>query len=56
MAQSKKGASNAPTGMTVAELRNWYEQNKDRLDRYAKAKDALLNLRDVSKSTKLTFS
>ena len=53
MAQSKKGASNAPTGMTVAELRNWYEQNKDRLDRYAKAKDALLNLRDVSKSTKL---
>lgn len=55
MAQSKKGADNAPIKKqpTVAEMREWYEKNKYRLDKYAEAKDALLNLRDISKSNKL---
>lgn len=52
MAQSKSGAGNAPKQPTAAEMRDWYAKNKERLDRFAEAKDALLNLRDISKSTK----
>lgn len=37
---------------TAAEMREWFEKNKNRLDRFAEAKDALLNLRNVSKDTK----
>lgn len=37
---------------TAQEMRDWFEKNKDRLDRFAEAKDALLNLRDINKSTK----
>lgn len=55
MAQTKKGAVNAPAKKqpTAAEMREWYEKNWKRLLDFDKAKDALLNLRDVSKSTKL---
>jgi hypothetical protein len=53
MAQYKKGASNAPTKKqpTAAEMREWYEKNKGILDKYAAIKEALLNFRDISKST-----
>lgn len=55
MAQTKKGASNAPTENrpTAAEMREWYEKNKKTMELFAKAKESLLNLRDVSKNTKL---
>lgn len=46
---SANGTSNRPT---AAEMRDWYEKNKGRLDKFAEAKDALLNLRDIGKSTK----
>lgn len=56
MAQTYDGAVNAPTKrqLTVAEMREWYEANKYRLDKYAEAKDALLNFRDINKSTKFS--
>ena len=55
MAQTKKGAVSAPTNKqtTVAEMRDWYEKNWQRINNFDKAKEALLNLRDVSKSSKL---
>lgn len=55
MAQTKKGA-NAPTNKnrpTAAEMREWFEKNQKSLELFAKAKESLLNLRDVSKSSKL---
>ena len=55
MAQTKKGASNAPTKKqpTAAEMREWYEKNKSRLENFDKANDALTDLRDVTKSLKV---
>jgi hypothetical protein len=56
MAQRKNGAGNAPTTKkqpTAAEMRDWFAKNKGNLERYEEAKNALINLRDVSKSTKL---
>ena len=57
MAQTKKGASNAPTEnnkKTASEIRQWYENNKkyieDRATRFAKAEDALVDYRDVNKN------
>jgi hypothetical protein len=56
MAQRKNGAGNAPTTKkqpTAAEMRDWFAKNKGNLERYEETKNALINLRDVSKSTKL---
>lgn len=54
MAQTKKGATNAPTKQktqtTAAEMREWYEKNKSKLDNFAKAQDALVSLRDLTKN------
>lgn len=39
---------------TANEMREWYEKNKNRLERYENATDAIMNLRDVQKSTRYT--
>lgn len=44
---SATGTSNRPS---AAEMRNWYEKNKNNIERYAEASDALFNLREISKS------
>lgn len=60
MAQTKK-VSSTPTKTnssstatkkqpTTAEMREWYEKNKSRLEKYEDANNALKNLRDISKS------
>jgi len=64
MAQSKtsKVSNKAPTQPTVAEIKEWYGQNKDKLDLLTsfdskKDKDKLLKqLRDVGKTYKKTIS
>ena len=54
MAQTKKGAGTAPTKKqsqpTAAEMRAWYEKNKSQLENFAKAQDAITNLRDLTKN------
>lgn len=46
---SANGTSNRPS---ADEMRNWYEKNKHSLEMYAKAQDALFNLREISKNKK----
>ena len=46
---SANGTSNRPN---ATEMRDWYEKNKHSLEMYAEAKDALLNLREISKNKK----
>ena len=46
---SANGTSNRPS---ADEMRNWYEKNKHSLEMYANAKDALFNLREISKNKK----
>ena len=46
---SANGTSNRPT---ATEIKSWYEKNKHSLEMYAEAKDALLNLREISKNKK----
>lgn len=44
---SANGTSNRPS---ASEMREWYDKNKNNLERYAKAKDALLNLKEIDKN------
>lgn len=37
---------------TPAEMREWFEKNKNRLENFDKANEALLNLRNISKDTR----
>ena len=46
---SANGTSNRPN---ATEMRDWYEKNKHSLEMYAKAQDALFNLREISKNKK----
>lgn len=39
---------------TANEMREWYEKNKNRLERYEDANSAIKNLRDIQKSTRYT--
>ena len=52
MAQ-KKGASSTSTKQSpsVKEIRDWYNKNKTQVDLYAKAKEGITKLRDVTQST-----
>lgn len=46
---SANGTSNRPS---ATEIKSWYEKNKHSLEMYANAKDALFNLREISKNKK----
>lgn len=35
---------------SIEEIREWYSKNKNNIERYANAKDALRQLRDTSRS------
>lgn len=53
MPRTKKVADNAPTVKnkhTAAEMKEWYEQNKNTLN-FDKANEALKNLRDITKTS-----
>lgn len=52
MATNKTSANGTSNKPSAAEMREWYEKNKNRLDRFAEAKDALLNLRQINKDTR----
>lgn len=39
---------------TASEMREWYEKNKSRLERYEDASNAIKNLRDIQKSVRYT--
>ena len=56
MPTTKKVDANAPTPKqpTANEMREWYEKNKSRLERYADATDAIISLRDIQKSSRYT--
>lgn len=41
---------------TVAEMREWYAKNKGSLERFEKAQDGLINLKDVTKNSTKTIS
>ena len=57
MAQSKNEVSNAPLGqkkMTAAEMKEWYEQNKYKLEKFESTENAFKKLRDVTKNNRQT--
>ena len=57
MAQSKNEVSNAPLGqkkMTAAEMKEWYEQNKYKLEKFESTENAFKQLRDVTKNNRQT--
>ena len=61
MAQSKttKVSSKAPAQPTVAEIKEWYANNKDRLNllnNFANNKDIIKQLRDVGKTYNKTVT
>lgn len=51
----KNKVRGAPSDKTIPEMKQWYEQNKSKLYRYAQANDALRNLRDVTKNSSKTI-
>lgn len=52
MPRTKAGTNSASKQPTVAELRTWYEKNKDRINNYELAEDQIKRLRDVTKNTR----
>lgn len=55
MAQFAKGVDAPSKNMTAAEMQNWYELNKDKIQNFANASGALKLLRDVSKISTRTI-
>lgn len=55
MPRRKNKARGAPSDKTIPEMKQWYEQNKNKLQWYAQANDALRNLRDVTKNSSKTI-
>lgn len=65
MAQTKEKVSSTPTKKTTtksnnsstnkqptaSEMREWYEKNKARIERYEEASNAITNLRDINKNS-----
>ena len=69
MAQTKKKVSSTPTEKTTkstnpttkkqptsSEMREWYEKNKSKIERYEEANDAIKKLTDVNKNTSASTS
>lgn len=50
----KKTTSSTPKQPTANEMREWYEKNKSRLERYEDATSAITSLRDIQKSKTYT--
>ena len=50
----KKIISSTPKQPTANEMREWYEKNKSRLERYEDATSAITSLRDIQKSSRYT--
>ena len=50
----KKTISSTPKQPTANEMREWYEKNKSRLERYEDATSAITSLRDIQKSKTYT--
>ena len=50
----KKTTSSTPKQPTANEMREWYEKNKSRLERYEDATSAITSLRDIQKSSRYT--
>lgn len=53
---NKTSVSGTSNTKTAAEIRTWYEENKDNIERYAKAQDSVKLLRDVTKISTRTIS
>ena len=51
---SQKKTTTSSKQPTANEMREWYEKNKSRLERYADASNAITNLRDVQKTKTYT--
>ena len=47
---NKSSATNGTSSLTAAELKQWYDQNKIKIEKYTKAKDGAEILRDVTQS------
>lgn len=57
MPNNKTSKVNAPSNTkSPAEMREWYNKNKDSIYRYEQASDAFLNLRDITKNATKTIS
>lgn len=57
MAQTKKGAVNAPTKQkTAAEIKQWYEKNEKAIELFKKAEDAIIKMQDPAKNTTRNYS
>lgn len=52
----KKSAQGTGNKMTAAELRNWYNKNAKAIENYTKAKAALKNMVDLTKSPQAPYS
>ena len=47
---NKSSATNGTSSLTAAELKQWYDQNKIKIEKYTRAKDGAEILRDVTQS------
>lgn len=59
MAQGKNESANtAPSGnvKTAAEIQEWYEKNKTHMEKFDAAMNAVINLRDITKSQTRTIT
>lgn len=59
MAQRKNestGAANTAPHKTAAEMQEWYEANKDRLEKFDVAMSAIKELRDITKDARRTMT
>ena len=50
MAQTKNGAKSTSSNISAAELRDFYDKNKNRIDNYASAENILKQFRNVTKN------
>ncbi len=50
MAVDDKGSSGASNNPSINEIKSWYEKNKNKIENYAKATEALKAFRDITKN------
>lgn len=56
MAQNKSGSKSTSSQPTVAEIKQWYENNKNNIEKFASADKIVTTLRDVTKSQSKTIA
>lgn len=56
MAKTKKSSASGTSTKTVAEIKQWFNENRSEVEMFAKEKNNIMNLRDVNQRTNKTIS